>query len=213
MIPDLQSLIDSTAPHIAAEENPPTDLPGNGWNVSTLNTLFYDAYQPLQAMWDFGSALADKWPDYVTGLEIGTTAEGRPIRGWSAKLPMNEGETDPHVEFIIQSGQHAREVGSTQRGLLMHSGSGRRRRCTFCTRCCWMLRRSRRARPRRCYGRLRSRSSRWSTPTGMRTRMRRTACGRRTGSRWGGCSAGVSGSGHTTAHVCGARSNSVHGVH
>lgn len=109
MIPNLQELIDTTAPHIMAGEAPPRDTP-EGWNVSALATVFYDAYQPLEAMCDFGSALADKWPEYVTGIDIGTTQEGRTIHGWSAKLPMNEGETDPNVEFVIQSGQHAREV-------------------------------------------------------------------------------------------------------
>lgn len=120
MIPDLQELITATGPRY--REAPPTDTPDGGWNVSSRETVFYNAYQPLDAIWAFGSALADQWPEYVTGLELGTTQEGRPIRGWSAKMPMREGETDPAVEIVIQSGQHAREwVGPATALYFLHS--------------------------------------------------------------------------------------------
>lgn len=90
-------------------DNPPSDLPEGGWNVSSLNTLFHNAFQPLDAMYRFGDELAAAFPEIVTSSDVGTSAEGRPIRGWSAHIN-KDGHENNADEFIIISGQHAREV-------------------------------------------------------------------------------------------------------
>lgn len=66
----------------------------------------------------------------VWGFDVGTTWEGRPIKGWSARLVKNESDSsngqrrrrgsvveddeELRKEIVIISGQHGREVGASQ---------------------------------------------------------------------------------------------------
>lgn len=125
LVPDVQALVNLSYAHplpgsdpvdaaaykkpTVPLENPPSDLPEGGWNVSSLDTLFHNAFQPLDAAYRFGEELAAEFPDIVQSVDIGTSAEGRVIRGWSAHIN-KEGHENNADEFIIISGQHAREV-------------------------------------------------------------------------------------------------------
>lgn len=106
-VPDVQALVDMTLRDVAADE------PEGGWNVSSIDTPFHDAYHKVEAVYAFGDALKAAFPDIVEEFDIGTTAEGRPIRAWRAHLKANDGEPEhEELEFVIQAGQHAREVSS-----------------------------------------------------------------------------------------------------
>lgn len=84
--------------------------------MSSLSSTFHDAYHSLEEMDVFGDELAAKFGPLgiqVEKFSIGQTWEGREIRGWKAK--MTDGKGDDKIgerEFVVQSGQHAREVGS-----------------------------------------------------------------------------------------------------
>lgn len=136
-IPDVQVLLDS-AP---VADDP---LPGDGgddddvWNVTTLASPFHDGYHTLDQVYQFGEALVSHF-NIVTSYDIGTTAEGRPIRAWSAKIdeeatpgiPEDGGDANDEndkFEFIIQANQHAREV-SKQLHRLRPSATGRTLTC------------------------------------------------------------------------------------
>lgn len=117
-VPDLQALVNLSLAHPLPDipgayaprsplVDPPTDLPDGGWNVSTLSTLFHDAFQPLAAGERFLDALVKEFPDTVHTFEIGQSAEGRPLRAYTAHRA--DGKEDA-PEVVIISGQHAREV-------------------------------------------------------------------------------------------------------
>jgi hypothetical protein len=118
-VPDVQTLVDGA--RVA-------EVPEGGWNVTTLDSPFHDGYHNLDDAYSFGDALVEAFGDMVTTFEVGQTAEGRPIRAWTAKtheVPEPEPEPsepagfkrkerqkrkDVEYEIIVQSGQHAREV-------------------------------------------------------------------------------------------------------
>jgi hypothetical protein len=106
-IPSLQDLVDQSAG--------PSTLT-SGWGLSSLSSTFHDAYHSVEEMDVFGDELAAKFGPLgiqVEKFSVGQTWEGREIRGWKAK--MTDGKGDDKVgerEFVVQSGQHAREVGS-----------------------------------------------------------------------------------------------------
>ena len=107
MIPDLQRAIDLTTP---AES-----FGFFEWNVSTIDSSFHESYHTIGELYDFGDALQG----YFDGLEglrmesfvVGSTFQDREIRGWKAWIDPGEGEEKKQeLEFLVQSGQHAREV-------------------------------------------------------------------------------------------------------
>lgn len=122
-IPSLQPLIDATYP-----SHP---FRSDAWNVSSLDSSFYDHFHTVEELYAFGDELAVQFPGVVEGFDVGQTFEGREIRGWRAHLADNsslsggeggderkakkgrkgEVQEKPILEFVVQSGQHAREVG------------------------------------------------------------------------------------------------------
>jgi extracellular matrix protein 14 len=105
-IPSLQELVDQSTPSSA--------LVG-GWDVSTLGSSFHDSYHSLEEMDVFGDALASKFGPMgieVERFSVGQSWEGREIRGWKARMKNDQVKGEPvgEREFVVQSGQHAREV-------------------------------------------------------------------------------------------------------
>lgn len=109
------------------------------WDLSDLSTPFHDAYHSLSDLYAFGDALVDWFPGTVQAFDVGETWEGRKIQGWKAHMAREEGpeasagtqrrekgrkgrkrpdgtrpghglEEETVLEFVVQSGQHAREV-------------------------------------------------------------------------------------------------------
>ena len=119
-----------------------------------IDTTFHNAYHSLEEIYSFGDALVAGF-DGVNGIRVesftvGETFEGREIRGWKAwhesdapefkrgkkgkkgkggkgKKP-DEGDSTVELEFVVQSGQHAREVG---REVYYSNSSGSARRPLF----------------------------------------------------------------------------------
>ncbi|BEJ13788.1 hypothetical protein CspHIS471_0309620 [Cutaneotrichosporon sp. HIS471] len=130
IVPDLQALVNLSLAHpipgLAGAyaprsplTNPPTDLPDGGWNVSTLGTVFHDAFQPLSAMDRFLDTLVKAFPGTLRTFEIGQSAEGRPLRAYTAHRA--DGKEDA-PEVVIISGQHAREwVGPASAIYFLHA--------------------------------------------------------------------------------------------
>ncbi|ODN78617.1 hypothetical protein L202_04216 [Cryptococcus amylolentus CBS 6039] len=153
-IPDLQALIEATAPthhdisdsgfqdplHQDLEESsgrpeiskkkskPPKPDP---FNLTTLLTPFHDSYHSLADIAKFGDRLVETF-NGEQGLEVwdftvGTSWEGREIKGWSARFgnePDNgeDGDEEPRREIVIMSGQHGREwVGPSSALYFLHS--------------------------------------------------------------------------------------------
>lgn len=107
-IPSLQDLIDQSTPN---------EMEGQAiWDVSTLSTPFHDSYHSLEEMDVFGDELAAKFGPLgieVEKFSVGQSWEGREIRGWKARTKKDDdddGEEGVEREFVVQSGQHAREV-------------------------------------------------------------------------------------------------------
>jgi extracellular matrix protein 14 len=130
IVPDLQALVNLSlahplpglagayAPHSPLDD-PPSDLPDGGWNVSSLATLFHDAFQPLSAAERFLETLVKEFPETLHSFEIGQSAEGRPLRAYSAHRA--DGKEDA-PEVVIISGQHAREwVGPASAIYFLHA--------------------------------------------------------------------------------------------
>jgi hypothetical protein len=120
-IPSLQTLVDQS--HTKVE------MTDGGWDLSTLSSSFHDSYHSLEEMDVFGDALASKFGPLgiqVEKFSVGESWEGREIRGWKARMvvePESENGKEPvgEREFVIQSGQHAREVchvRTTKRGIM-----------------------------------------------------------------------------------------------
>lgn len=99
--------------------------------MSDLDTPFYDSYQSYEGINSFGDALVDHFDGVLEGFDVGVTYGGRTIRGWRAHIAPEEGEAEAmerkkkkgrkgegevipeqKLEFVVQSGQHAREVSS-----------------------------------------------------------------------------------------------------
>jgi len=104
-IPSLQELVNESR----------VVLPmGEGWDVSTLSaSTFHDSYHSLEEMDVFGDALASKFGPMgiqVEKFSVGETWEGREIRGWKARMASTNADPVGEREFVVQSGQHAREV-------------------------------------------------------------------------------------------------------
>ncbi|OWZ61487.1 hypothetical protein AYX14_06322 [Cryptococcus neoformans] len=112
------------------------------FNLTTLATPFHDSYHTLKDIHQFGDALVEtfngKGGIEVWSFDVGTTWEGRPLRGWSARLVRNESdasnsqrrrrsrvvEDDEELqkEIVIISGQHGREwVGPSSALYFLHS--------------------------------------------------------------------------------------------
>ncbi|WVQ75021.1 hypothetical protein IAR50_004630 [Cryptococcus sp. DSM 104548] len=153
-IPDLQALIEATAPtnydvadsgvseliHWDYEEfsgeqgfgkkkSKPAKV--DPFNLTTLSTPFHDSYHSLADIFKFGDRLIETF-NGVGGLEVwdftvGTSWEGREIKGWSARFgsePENgeDGEEEPRRELVVMSGQHGREwVGPSSALYFLHS--------------------------------------------------------------------------------------------
>lgn len=200
-IPDLQSLIDLSTPQ------PLSGL--DAWDLSVIDTSFHDAYHPYSKMLEFGDALVDEFPTMVESFAVGNSYEGVEIEGWRVHLASNEsisgiqsGEEGRKrkkvkgkkgkvvgqevLEFVVQSGQHAREVGPVCRGAstadeVEYSGSDLRRRCTSCT-LSWSVRgRNPGARSPSSSELSPSPSSLLSIPTATNLARRTVGCGERTG--------------------------------
>ncbi|GMK55171.1 hypothetical protein CspeluHIS016_0202270 [Cutaneotrichosporon spelunceum] len=130
IVPDLQALVNLSLAHpvpglpgaYAPQSplaDPPTDFPDGGWNVSTLDTVFHDAFQPLPAIDRFLDALVNEYPETLHTFEFGQSAEGRPLRAFSAHRA--DGKADA-PEVLIISGQHAREwVGPASAIYFLHA--------------------------------------------------------------------------------------------
>jgi murein tripeptide amidase MpaA len=67
-------------------------------------TAFFDEYQELDAIYDFIDDLAASYPNLVSTFVLGTTYEGRQIRG--IKIQANRGSKG---EFFYNGGIHSRE--------------------------------------------------------------------------------------------------------
>lgn len=109
-IPSLQDLIDQSTP---------SEMDSKAvWDVSTLSTPFHDSYHSLEEMDVFGDELAAKFGPLgieVEKFSVGQSWEGREIRGWKARAKRDDKDEDGESverEFVVQSGQHAREVSS-----------------------------------------------------------------------------------------------------
>lgn len=128
MITDVQQLVEAARPSMrfeypaegAEESNEPEQPP---WDMNDLRTSFHDEYHSFDDMLQFGKALVEAFPDLVTQTDLGTTHEGRPIRAWSISAGQTEEDDHlPRYEFVVQSGQHAREwVGSSSAFYLLHA--------------------------------------------------------------------------------------------
>jgi hypothetical protein len=119
LITNLQDLVDDSA--LSTET--PSDLVRDR---SNLSTPFHDQYHTLQEIYAFGSSLIEEYSDILEGFVVGYSAEGREILGYRAHIwgedkelkkgrkgndgGSNDGFTGKNLEFIVQSGQHAREV-------------------------------------------------------------------------------------------------------
>lgn len=146
LVPDLQALVnlsyahplpadggpseESYRPPRAPLEDPPTDLPDGGWNVSSLATLYHNAFQPLDAVYRFGDDLVAEFPA-LHKVEIGKSAEGRDIIGYSAHIHTDggSGKHNDRPEIVIISGQHAREVSHVGRQVVGRCATGRMLGC------------------------------------------------------------------------------------
>lgn len=123
MVPDLQELVEATQPAKSVGDDAADDPEHPPWDMSDILTPFHDQYHSFDDMLLFGNALVHAFPDLVSQNDLGTTHEGRPIRSWSIRAGQDEGEDDlPRYEFIVQSGQHAREwVGPSSALYLLHA--------------------------------------------------------------------------------------------
>ena len=111
----------------------------NAWDLETIATAYHDGYHSLEDMYGFGDALLQRF-DGVEGLKmetfvVGESFEGRQIRGWKARIVPGKGdervmasgsggrkgkgkrggemvEAETELEFIVEGGQHAREVST-----------------------------------------------------------------------------------------------------
>ncbi|ORX37846.1 hypothetical protein BD324DRAFT_623520 [Kockovaella imperatae] len=113
MIPDLQSAIErSSVIH--------TSLSQETWDVSTIDTPFHDSYHTLDDLYSFGDQLQRYFNGYkgvkIESFVVGTTFQDRQIRGWKASIDTDGGtgnqtfgKKKQELEFVLQSGQHARE--------------------------------------------------------------------------------------------------------
>jgi extracellular matrix protein 14 len=132
-IPELQSLVDSTTSSLTSSLGDDGVSAWDGFPLDSLDTPFHDAYHSLEELYAFGDQLAERFSKgrtTVRALIMGRTFEGREIRGWSAGIADEEKEglkkgkrkggrragqdemEDVRLkrEFVVQSGQHAREV-------------------------------------------------------------------------------------------------------
>lgn len=75
--------------------------------MTSLGTLFHNAFQPLDAIYRFGDDLSEAF-SAVRKIEIGKSAEGRPIVGFTTHI--DQGDRHEKPEIVIVAGQHAREV-------------------------------------------------------------------------------------------------------
>jgi extracellular matrix protein 14 len=105
-IPSLQNLVDESRIVVPQSEG--------GYDLSSLGaSTFHDSYHSLEEMDVFGDALASKFGPMgiqVEKFSVGQTWEGREIRGWKARMTSVNAEPVGEREFVVQSGQHAREV-------------------------------------------------------------------------------------------------------
>ena len=129
-IPSLQTLVDQSHAKVEMTEG--------GWDLSTLSSNFHDSYHSLEEMDVFGDALASKFGPLgiqVEKFSVGETWEGREIRGWKARMAVeSENGKEPvgEREFVVQSGQHAREVyHKAQKGIMADYVVGRTRFCAI----------------------------------------------------------------------------------
>lgn len=71
-----------------------------------LDPSFYEDYRPLDVVFDQLAALTAAYPDRVAIVEVGTSLEGRPIRGVRITNP---GGPDDRPVVVVQACMHARE--------------------------------------------------------------------------------------------------------
>jgi hypothetical protein len=132
-ISDLQSLVDAATPPL---HQPPLvdddDVGILGFPMDSLDTPFHDAYHSLEELYAFADQMAVRFDGdgiKVESFSVGQSFEGREIRGWKASMDSQvfgrgqdeDQDEDPEEEqlvreFVIQSGQHAREVSRSGLG-------------------------------------------------------------------------------------------------
>ncbi|RSH93418.1 putative metallocarboxypeptidase ecm14 [Saitozyma podzolica] len=138
-ISDLQSLVDAATPPL---HQPPLvdddDVGILGFPMDSLDTPFHDAYHSLEELYAFADQMAVRFDGdgiKVESFSVGQSFEGREIRGWKASMDSQvfgrgqdeDQDEDPEEEqlvreFVIQSGQHAREwVGPATALYFIHS--------------------------------------------------------------------------------------------
>lgn len=99
----------------------------SGWDLNSLSSTFHDGYHSLEEMDVFGDELAAKFGPMgiqVEKFSVGQSWEGREIRGWKAKMAKS-GKGDDKAgerEFVVQSGQHAREVSDCVKPKIERAG-------------------------------------------------------------------------------------------
>ncbi|KAF9472375.1 peptidase M14 [Pholiota conissans] len=101
------------------------------WNITSLdNTTFHETYHPLEEVQTFIQQLADAHPNITRLINLGQSAEGRPMQGLTISTgPYNESELERYgrrkgakktkkkptahdgrkLGFVIVGAQHARE--------------------------------------------------------------------------------------------------------
>ncbi|WRT69631.1 uncharacterized protein IL334_006620 [Kwoniella shivajii] len=116
------------------------------YNLTTIETPFHDNFHPLKEMYKFGDVLISTFNGTngieVEEIDIGTTFEGKSIKGWTVKShdhnntkaiskAHNQPESgrekvenrldDVELEFVVQAGQHGREwVGPSSALYFLH---------------------------------------------------------------------------------------------
>jgi hypothetical protein len=131
-ISDVQSLVDAATPSLHQPPLVGDDEVGIlGFPMDSLDTPFHDAYHSLEELYAFADQMAVRFDGdgiKVESFRVGQSFEGREIRGWKASMDNQvfgrgqDEDEDPEEgqlvrEFVIQSGQHAREVSRSGAGV------------------------------------------------------------------------------------------------
>lgn len=92
-------------PHRIIVTNVQALIDDESLTVHRSAALNWNAYHSLQSIYDWIDAMAKEYPKYATVIAVGTTYEGRPIRGLRISFAPDAG--NPGV--FIEGGIHARE--------------------------------------------------------------------------------------------------------
>ncbi|KAI0070746.1 hypothetical protein K474DRAFT_1631397 [Panus rudis PR-1116 ss-1] len=120
------SYTDSLLPHtlLGVNQHQP---PSNQWNFSSLdNSTFHTIYHPLQEVEDFIQELYRQYPDLVTPVNIGHSAEGREM--YALQITKSKQVKRQHasqhdnarkIGFVLMGAQHAREWIATSTAMYL----------------------------------------------------------------------------------------------